>query len=160
MSSVNRVILIGNIGRDPEIRFTQAGESIANFSLATSEKWTGKDGQKQEKTEWHRVEVFGKTANVVRDYCSKGKQVYIEGQITYDEWTDKDGNKRNTTKIKVSGPNSRLVLLGSKGGEKTETPHGISGHEIAATITDEDVPFAALLPIILPLLMLGAGFVA
>jgi single-strand DNA-binding protein len=115
MASVNRVILIGNLGRDPEIRYTQSGEPIANFSLATSERWTGKDGQKQERTEWHRVEVFGKTAQVVRDYCSKGKQVYLEGQIHYDEWTDKDGNKRNTTKIRVSGPNSRLVLLGSRG---------------------------------------------
>ena len=115
MASVNRVILIGNLGKDPEIRYTQAGEPIANFSLATSERWTGKDGQKQERTEWHRVEVFGKTAQVVRDYCSKGKQVYLEGQIHYDEWTDKDGNKRNTTKIRVSGPNSRLVLLGSRG---------------------------------------------
>src|SRR6266850_6755195 len=115
MASVNRVILIGNLGRDPEIRYTQGGEPIANFSLATSERWTGKDGQKQERTEWHRVEVFGKTAQVVRDYCSKGKQVYIEGTIHYDEWTDKDGNKRNTTKIRVSGPNSRLVLLGSRG---------------------------------------------
>src|SRR5258707_12513722 len=115
MASVNRVILIGNLGRDPEIRYTQGGEPIANFSLATSERWTGKDGQKQERTEWHRVEVFGKTAQVVRDYCQKGKQVYLEGQIHYDEWTDKDGNKRNTTKIRVSGPNSRLVLLGSRG---------------------------------------------
>jgi single-strand DNA-binding protein len=115
MASVNRVILIGNLGKDPEIRYTQGGEPIANFSLATSERWTGKDGQKQERTEWHRVEVFGKTAQVVRDYCQKGKQVYLEGQIHYDEWTDKDGNKRNTTKIRVSGPNSRLVLLGSRG---------------------------------------------
>ena len=73
MASVNRVILIGNLGRDPEIRYTQAGEPIANFSLATTEKWTGKDGNKQERTEWHRVEVFGKTAQVVRDYCQKGK---------------------------------------------------------------------------------------
>jgi len=115
MASVNRVILIGNLGRDPEIRYTQGGEPIANFSLATSERWTGKDGQKQERTEWHRVEVFGKTAQVVRDYCSMGKQVYIEGSIHYEEWQDKDGNKRNTTKIRVSGPNSRLVLLGSRG---------------------------------------------
>ena len=115
MASVNRVILIGNLGRDPEIRYTQSGEPIANFSLATTEKWTGKDGNKQERTEWHRVEVFGKTAQVVRDYCTKGKSVYIEGSIRYDEWTDKDGNKRNTTKIRVSGPQSRLVLLGSRG---------------------------------------------
>ncbi|PYQ44600.1 MAG: single-stranded DNA-binding protein [Acidobacteria bacterium] len=84
MASVNRVILIGNLGRDPEIRYTQGGETIANFSLATSERWTGKDGQKQERTEWHRVEVFGKTAQVVRDYCQKGKQVYIQAQHDQD----------------------------------------------------------------------------
>ena len=112
---VNKVILIGRTGADAEIKYTSNGKAVANFSLATSERWTGKDGQKQERTEWHRVEVFGKTAQVVRDYCSKGKQVYLEGQIHYDEWTDKDGNKRNTTKIRVSGPQSRLVLLGSRG---------------------------------------------
>jgi single-strand DNA-binding protein len=94
MASLNKVILIGNLGKDPEIRYTQQGEPIANFSLATSERWTDKSGQKQERTEWHRVEVFGKTAQIVRDYCSKGKQVYLEGSIKYDEWTDKDGNKR------------------------------------------------------------------
>jgi single-strand DNA-binding protein len=113
--SVNKVILIGNLGKDPEIRYTQAGEPIANFSLATSEQWTDKSGQKQEKTQWHRVEVFGKTAQVCRDYLTKGKSVYIEGQIIYDEWTDKDGNKRNTTKIRVSGFTGRLVMLGSRG---------------------------------------------
>ena len=155
MASVNRVILIGNLGRDPEIRYTQGGEPIANFSLATSERWTGKDGQKQERTEWHRVEVFGKTAQVVRDYCTKGKQVYIEGSIHYDEWTDKDGNKRNTTKIRVSGPNSRLVLLGSRGegGPGGGGPGGGGGRGAAEKeagggppaddfqVSDDDVPF-------------------
>ena len=115
MASVNKVILIGNVGKDPEIRYMQSGEPIANFSLATNEVWNDKSGQKQERTEWHRVEVFGKTAQVVRDYVTKGKPVYIEGSIRYDEWTDKDGNKRNMTKIRVSGPGSRLVLLGSRG---------------------------------------------
>ena len=104
MASVNKVILIGNLGRDPEIRYTQSGEPIANFTLATNEVWNDKSGQKQERTEWHRVEVFGKTAQVVRDYVTKGRPVYIEGSIRYDEWTDKDGNKRNTTRIRVSGP--------------------------------------------------------
>src|SRR5258708_22462001 len=123
MASVNKVILIGNLGKDPEIRYTQAGEPIANFSLATSENWTDKAGQKQERTEWHRVEVFGKTAQVVRDYCTKGKQVYLEGSIRYDEWTDKDGNKKYMTKIRVSGPGSRLVLLGGRG-EGGPAPRG------------------------------------
>ena len=105
MASVNKVTLIGNVGKDPEIRYTQSGEPIANFSLATSESWTDKSGQKQEKTEWHRVEVFGKTAQVVRDYVTKGKPLYVEGSIKYDEYTDKDGIKRNVTKIRVSGFN-------------------------------------------------------
>ena len=115
MASVNKVILIGNLGKDPEIRYTQGGEPIANFSLATNEVWTDKSGQKQERVAWHRVEVFGKAAQVVRDYLTKGRPVYLEGSIRYDEWTDKDGNKRNTTKIHVGGPNSKVVLLGGRG---------------------------------------------
>jgi single-strand DNA-binding protein len=116
MASVNKVVLIGNLGRDPEVRYLPSGDPVANFSLATTESWKDKSGAKQEKTEWHQIEVFGKTAEVVRDYCTKGKQVYIEGSIRYDEWTDKDGQKKTRAKIKVSGPNSRLVLLGSGGG--------------------------------------------
>jgi single-strand DNA-binding protein len=110
MASVNRVILIGNLGKDPEIRYTQSGEPIANFSLATNESWTDRGGQKQERTEWHQVEVFGKAAQVARDYLTKGRQVYLEGSIRYDEWPDKTtGEKRKATKIRISGPNSRLV---------------------------------------------------
>ena len=157
MASVNKVILIGNVGKDPEIRYMQSGEPIANFSLATNEVWNDKSGQRQERTEWHRVEVFGKTAQVVRDYVTKGKSVYIEGSIRYDEWTDKDGNKRNTTKIRVSGFGSRLVLLGSRGegggggrsggggGGSQEPPAeggtggGGGGEEFQAS--DDDVPF-------------------
>jgi single-strand DNA-binding protein len=160
MASVNKVILIGNVGRDPEIRYMQSGEPIANFTLATNDVWNDKSGQRQERTEWHKVEVFGKTAQVVRDYVTKGKPVYIEGSIRYDEWTDKDGNKRNTTKVRVSGPNSRLVLLGSRGeggggragggGSSPEPPAeggtsggsggaGGGGEEFQAS--DDDVPF-------------------
>jgi single-strand DNA-binding protein len=158
MASVNKAVLIGNLGRDPEMRYTQAGDPIANFSLATSEKWTSKSGEKQERTEWHRVEVFGKTAQVVRDYLTKGRSVYIEGQIRYEEWTDKDGNKRNTTKIRVSGPNSRLVMLGGRGegggrgggsssGSSDGPPAdgggsgGGSGGGDSFQATDDDVPF-------------------
>jgi single-strand DNA-binding protein len=145
MPSVNRVILIGNLGKDPEIRYTQAGEPIANFSLATNEAWTDKSGQKQERTEWHRVEIFGKAAQVARDYLSKGRQVYIEGSIRYDEWTDKDGNKRNMTKIRVSGPGSRMVLLGSRGegaSRPTEGPRDSGGGPPEDfQVSDDDVPF-------------------
>ena len=153
MASVNKVILIGNVGRDPEIRYTQSGEPIANFTLATNEVWNDKSGQKQERTEWHRVEVFGKTAQVVRDYVTKGRPVYIEGSIRYEEWTDKDGNKRNTTRIRVSGPGSRLVMLGgrgeggggggarSSGGAAASDPQppAEGGEEFQAS--DDDVPF-------------------
>lgn len=151
MASVNKAILIGNLGRDPEIRYTQAGEPIANFSLATSEKWTGKDGQKQERTDWHRVEVFGKQAQVVRDYLSKGRSVYVEGQIRYEEWTDKDGNKRTGTRIRVNQFNGRIVLLGSRGdgGRGDAGPRGGGTAEAEEAgppaedykVTDEDVPF-------------------
>jgi single-strand DNA-binding protein len=148
MPSVNRVILIGNLGKDPEIRYTQAGEPIANFSLATNEAWTDKSGQKQERTEWHRVEIFGKAAQVARDYLSKGRQVYLEGSIRYDEWTDKDGNKKYMTKIRVSGPGSRMVLLGSRG-EGTGRPAEGPARETGAggpppedfQVSDDDVPF-------------------
>jgi single-strand DNA-binding protein len=151
MASVNKVILIGNVGRDPEIRYTQSGEPIANFTLATNEVWNDKSGQKQERTEWHRVEVFGKTAQVVRDYVTKGRSVYVEGSIRYEEWTDKDGNKRNTTRIRVSGPGSRLVLLGGRGeggsgggprpsgGAPPSEPPAEGGEEFQAS--DDDVPF-------------------
>src|SRR5260370_34561012 len=147
MASVNKLILIGNLGKDPEIRYPQAGEPIANFSLATNEAWTDKSGQKQERTEWHRVEVFGKTAQVVRDYCTKGKQVYLEGSIRYDEWTDKDGNKRNTTKIRISGPNSKLVLLGARGeggprgGGPTPPPEAAAAPPSDLPASDHDGPF-------------------
>jgi single-strand DNA-binding protein len=150
MASLNKATLIGNLGRDPEIRYTQAGEPIANFTLATNEAWTDKSGQRQERTEWHRVEVFGKSAQVVRDYLTKGRSVYVEGSIRYEEWTDKEGKKRNTTRIRVSGPGSRIVLLGGRGegggggrgggptGEPAEPP---AGGDEGFQATDDDVPF-------------------
>jgi single-strand DNA-binding protein len=149
MASVNKVILIGNLGKDPEIRYTQGGEPIANFSLATNEKWTDRSGEKQERTEWHRVEVFGKQAQVVRDYLTKGRSVYIEGSVRYDEWTDRDGNKRNTTKIRVSGFNSRVVLLGSRGDgggrgpaqEPQGSPSGPEPPAAGSDASDDEVPF-------------------
>lgn len=137
MASVNKVILLGNLGKDPEIRYTQGGEPIVNFSLATNEAWTDKSGQKQERVAWHRVEVFGKAAQVCRDYLTKGRPVYLEGSIRYDEWTDKDGAKRNTTKIHVGGPNSRVVLLGDRG--KGEAPSAAPAEPFQAT--DDDLPF-------------------
>lgn len=146
MAGVNKVILVGNVGQDPEIRYFPSGEGVASFSIATSETWKNKSGEKQERTEWHKVEVYGKTAEVVRDYVTKGKPLYIEGSIRTDEWEDKEGNKRKTTKVRVAGPNSRLVLLGSKGDSQPKPkPQAkddpFDDTEDAFQATDDDVPF-------------------
>ena len=112
MSGVNKVILIGNLGRDPEVRYTKSGQAVASFSLATSERWTGKDGNKEEKTEWHRVVAWGKLGEICGEYLSKGKQVYIEGRLQTREWEDNDGNKRSTTEIVANN----MTMLGQAGG--------------------------------------------
>jgi single-strand DNA-binding protein len=98
-SGVNKVILVGNLGKDPEVRYTPSGQAVANFTIATNEAWTGKDGQKQERTEWHRIVVWGKTAENCGEYLSKGRQVYIEGRLQTREWTNKEGAKQYTTEI-------------------------------------------------------------
>ena len=101
MASVNRAIIIGRLGRDPELRFTPSGQAVANFSVATDETYTGKDGQKVEKTEWHRIVAWGKTAEFCGNFLSKGRLVYIEGKIETRKWTDKDGAEKYTTEIKA-----------------------------------------------------------
>ena len=115
MSSVNKVILVGNLGRDAEMKHTPSGAAVSSFSLATTEKWTGKDGQKQEKTEWHRCVLWGKTAEAVSQYLTKGKQVYVEGRLETRQW-EKDGQKHYSTEIKVDN----VVLLG--GGDRASQP--------------------------------------
>jgi single-strand DNA-binding protein len=99
MAGINKVILIGNLGKDPELRHTPQGQAVANFSLATSENWTDKNGQKQERTEWHRVVVWGKTAELVAKYLSKGRKAFVEGKLQTRAWDDKEGQKRYTTEI-------------------------------------------------------------
>jgi single-strand DNA-binding protein len=99
MSGVNKVILIGRLGQDPEVRYTPSGQAVANFTMATSENWTGKDGQKQERTEWHRIVVWGRLAELCKDYLRKGRQVYIDGKLQTRSWDDKEGKKRYTTEI-------------------------------------------------------------
>ncbi len=135
MSSLNRVELIGRVGRDPEIVHFSNGGSVAKFSIATSEKWKNKDGEQQEETHWHNVEVFGKLADVVNSYVTKGKQIYVSGQVVYDKWEDKDGNNRTSTKIKVDSFNGKIILLGSKGGGQAPA------QTQAAVDASEDVPF-------------------
>ncbi len=112
MSSVNKAILIGNLGRDPEIRYTQSGMAVANFTLATNESWSDKEsGERRERTEWHRIVVFGKMGETCGKYLSKGRQVYVEGRIQTREWEDRDGNKRYTTEIVASD----VRFLGNRG---------------------------------------------
>ena len=108
MGSVNKVILVGNLGRDAELRYTPGGAPVSSFSLATTEIWNDKGGQRQEKTEWHRISIWGKTAESLQEYLVKGKQVLVEGRIQYRDWTDKDGVKRTTAEIR----GDRVVLLG------------------------------------------------
>lgn len=100
--SVNKVILLGRLGQDPELKYTPGGSAVCNFSLATTESWTDKSGQKQEKTEWHRVVVWGKLAELCNQYLAKGRQAFLEGRLQTRAWDDKDGNKRYTTEILAS----------------------------------------------------------
>jgi single-strand DNA-binding protein len=115
--SINKVILIGNVGTDPEIRNTNDGREIASFSLATSESWKDKNsGEKKEKTEWHRLVVFSQgLVGIVKNYVKKGSKLYIEGQLQTRKWTDKDGADKYTTEIVLQGFNSTIQLLGGKG---------------------------------------------
>ena len=143
MAGVNKVILIGRLGRDPEVRYTPDGTAIANFSIATSEEWKDKNtGEKQERTEWHRIVAFRRLGEICGEYLSKGRQVYIEGRLQTRDWQDKDGNKRYTTEIVASA----MQMLGSKdmadgsggsGFRKNDMPPGpeFSGAQ------DDDIPF-------------------
>lgn len=119
MASVNKVILIGNLGRDPELRFTKGGQAVANFSLATSDTFTNREGGREERTEWHRIVVWGKSAENCSKYLSKGRTVYVEGQLRTREWEDKDGNKRQTTEVHAQ----TVQFLGSPGG-RGDGPRG------------------------------------
>ncbi|TFG96530.1 MAG: single-stranded DNA-binding protein [Myxococcales bacterium] len=99
MASVNRVILVGNLGRDPELRYTAGGQPVASFSVATNERWNDREGKTQERTEWHRIVVWGKQGENCANYLQKGRTVYIEGRLQTREWEDKEGQKRQTTEV-------------------------------------------------------------
>jgi len=142
VGSVNKAILVGNLGKDPEVRRAQSGTAVANFTLATNESWNNKDGQREERTEWHRVVVFGKLAEICEKYLQKGKQVYIEGRIQTRSWEDREGNKRYTTEIVASN----MVMLSRSGMGSSDSmappiengaygPSGSSGNQ------DDDIPF-------------------
>ena len=126
--SVNKVILIGNLGKKPELRYTPSGQAVANFTLATNERFGGKDGQPaQERTEWHRIVTFGRTAENCGQYLDKGRSVYVEGRLQTREWTDKEGQKRYTTEIVAQ----TVQFLGGKGGGGGEYSGAGGGDERA-----------------------------
>ncbi len=113
MAGVNKVILVGNLGRDPELRYTQNGQAVANFTLATTENWNDKNGERTERTEWHRIVTWGKLAELCAQYLNKGRTVYVEGRLQTREWEDREGNKRQTTEINAQTVN----FLGGGRGE-------------------------------------------
>ena len=153
MSGVNKVILVGNLGGNPEVRYTAGGQPVANFRLATTERWVNRNGEKSEMTEWHRVVAWGKLAEICGQYLQKGKQVYIEGKIRTRQWQDQQGQKRYTTEIVVNN----MVMLGRAGErmESTEEPATVPPDATATvppddtagggpdleTPTDDDLPF-------------------
>jgi single-strand DNA-binding protein len=147
MGSVNKVILVGNLGRDAELRYTPGGAAVATLNLATTEVWNDKGGQRQEKTEWHRIVLWGKQAESLQEYLTKGKQIYVEGRLQTRQWDDKDGNKRYTTEIKAD----RITLLGGGGGgrgapmDRASVPMAHAGgggdEPPMEPITDDDIPF-------------------
>ena len=126
MASVNKVILLGNLGRDPETRYTTGGDAVTNLNIATSEQWKDKSGEKQERTEWHRVVLFGRQAEIAGEYLKKGRSVYIEGRLQTRKYTDKDGVEKYSTEIVAD----RMQLIGGAregGGGDDEMPGGGSG---------------------------------
>src|SRR5512140_3346723 len=153
MGSVNKVILVGNLGRDAELRYTPGGAAVATLNMATTEVWNDKSGQRQEKTEWHRVVLWGKSAESLSEYLTKGKQIYVEGRLQTRKWQDKDGNDKYTTEIRAD----RSTLLGGGGGragggegmgarpQRSSAPSGGGDHEPMgepiSDLTDDDIPF-------------------
>ena len=145
MASVNKVILVGNLGRDPELRYIQSGQPVANFTLATNDRWRDKEGNNQERTEWHRIVVWGKSAENCAQYLQKGRSVYVEGRLQTREWEDKEGNKRQTTEVVAQ----TVQFLGGRGGgeagggssEYSDSSAASSGSGGSSAPPTSDVPF-------------------
>jgi len=136
-ASVNKVILVGNLGRDPELRYTQSGTALATFTLATNESFNTKDGQREERTEWHRIVAWGKTGELCSQYLSKGRPVYIEGRLQTREWENKEGQKQRTTEIVAQ----TVQFLGSpRDGGGSGRSSGGAGEEPPPR-GDDDIPF-------------------
>lgn len=144
MAGINKVIIVGNLGKDPEVRYFQDGTAVANFNVATSRQWKDKNsGEKKEQTEWHRIVAFRRLAEICGEYLHKGKQVYIEGRIQTREWEDKDGNRRWTTEIVAN----EMQMLGPKGGGQNagggdyyKAP-GMEDVPPTGNDLDDDIPF-------------------
>ena len=144
MGSVNKVILVGNLGKDIELRYTPGGAAVATLNMATTEVWNDKSGQRQEKTEWHRVVLWGKTAETLAEYLLKGRQIYVEGRLQTRQWDDRDGNKRYTTEVRAD----RVVLLGGRGGggsgnesRTSDQEQRVPSPEGPPELTEDDIPF-------------------
>ena len=141
--SLNRVMLIGFLGKDPEIRSAQDGSKIANLSVATSESWKDKStGEKREKTEWHRVVVFNQgLVKVIESYLKKGSKIFIEGQLQTRKWTDKGGVEKYSTEIVLQNYGGSLTMLSSAGGDKSALDSDRPTHEQAIASLDDEIPF-------------------
>lgn len=142
MASLNKVMLIGNLGKDPEVRYTASGTAVAGFSIATSEKFKGKDGEWQERTEWHNITLWGRLAEIAGEYLAKGKTVYIEGRLQTRKWQDRDGKDRYTTEI----VGEKMQMLSGKGegggGRQGGRPAGDApSYEEPVFNPDDDIPF-------------------
>lgn len=147
MSSLNKAMLIGRLGADPEVRYTQSNTAVATLSIATSERYKDNNGEMQEKTEWHRVVAWGRLAEICQQYLKKGSQVYIEGPIQTRSWEDKDGQKRYTTEIKAL----QMTMLDSRGGGDTvgDAPDKGASQSLSSNVElgsnfddmDDDLPF-------------------
>ena len=148
MAGINKVILVGNLGAKPEVKYASNGNAIANLSVATSDSWTDKNtGQKQERTEWHRVSLFGKLAEIAGQYLDKGSKVYVEGKLQTRKWQDQNGQDRYTTEVVVSGFNGTLQMLDRRD-DSGGTPSAPTPAQAAPTITpvasedfEDDIPF-------------------
>src|SRR5688572_8058196 len=146
MAGVNKVILIGNLGRDPELRYTQSGQPVANVTLATTESWGKRDGSgREEKTEWHRIVAWGRTGELCAQYLAKGRTVYVEGRLQTREWEDREGKKQRTTEVVAQ----TVQFLGGKGGAGAAgagaaaagAPAGSPDPGLAEPPPDDDIPF-------------------
>ena len=140
MAGINKVILVGRLGRDPEIRYTPSGAAVANFTIATSEEWNDREsGQKQERTEWHKIVAWRRLGEICGEYLRKGSQVYIEGKLQTRSWEDRDGNKRYTTEIIAQ--NMQMLGSANRGTRTTDQTDPGFPVEEPITVPEDDIPF-------------------